>query len=72
MNAVLKPLIGEEERAKRKANIDYARGTCRLEGIILSADIEHLNQLYIDGHMTSQEHTTRCFEVMERECSTPA
>ena len=49
--------ITGEERARRKAAIDYARGSVRLEGFVLNAAAEELNRRYIDGEMTSTEHS---------------
>jgi hypothetical protein len=49
--------ISPEERARRKAAIDYARVSMRLEGFILDEATEELNRRYIDGEMTSAEHS---------------
>jgi hypothetical protein len=49
--------ISPEERARRKAAIDYARGSMRLEGFVLSDFAEELNRRYIDGEITSAEHS---------------
>lgn len=60
MNAMPKlrpqaPQISEEERARRKASVDNARASVRLEGFILSPEIERLGQQFIDGELTRQE-----------------
>ena len=52
-----RPGIDAAERARRKASIDYARGSMRLEGFVLSAEVEALNQRYIDGDIDSAEHS---------------
>ncbi len=49
--------ITAEERARRQAAIDYGRGSVRLEGFAVSAAAEALNRRYIDGEMTSAEHS---------------
>lgn len=49
--------IGAEERARRKAAIDYARGSMRLEGFVLDAATEEMNRRYISGEITSTEHS---------------
>jgi hypothetical protein len=49
--------IGPEERARRKAAIDYARASMRLEGFVLDAETEELNRRYIAGEITSVEHS---------------
>jgi hypothetical protein len=61
MNAILKPhqlrpQISEQERMRRKASIDYARGSVRFEGFVLSPEVEEINQRFIDGELTRQEH----------------
>jgi len=49
--------ISPEERARRKAAIDYARGSMRLEGFIVDEATEDLNRRYIEGEMTSEQHS---------------
>jgi hypothetical protein len=61
MNAIPKPLhfqpkISEPERASRKAAIDYARGSVRLEGFVLSEEIEEINRRFIEGEISGDEH----------------
>jgi hypothetical protein len=51
------PLISAEESARRKAAIDYARGSVRLEGFVLDAEVEQLNQRYISGEISGDEHS---------------
>jgi len=41
--------ISDAERARRKREIDFARGSVRYEGGILSDEVERLNARYIDG-----------------------
>jgi len=58
MNVILpKVRITEEERALRKAAIDYARGSVRLEGFVVSPEVEELNLRYINGEITRAELT---------------
>jgi Antitoxin VbhA len=49
--------ISPHERARRKAAVDYARGSVRLEGFVVSPFAEDLNRRYIDGEITRQELT---------------
>ena len=49
--------ISSEERARRRAAIDYARTSLRLEGFALSAFAEDANRRYIDGEIDSKEHS---------------
>lgn len=51
-----RPQISEEERARRKASIDNARGSVRFEGFTLSPEVEQINRQFIDGGLTRQEH----------------
>ena len=64
-------LISMEESAKRKYAVDFARGSVRFEGIILTPEIEEINQQYIYGHITSDEHITLSFAASEREFGAP-
>jgi Antitoxin VbhA len=52
----IKP-IGDEERARRQAAVDFSRTSVRLEGLVLDPDIEELNARYINGELTDGELT---------------
>lgn len=52
-----KAKISPEESARRKAAVDYARGSVRLEGFIPSEFSDELDQLYIAGEITRAEKT---------------
>jgi hypothetical protein len=56
-DAAKKAEISAEERARRKAALEYARGSVRLEGFIVSPFAEDLNRRYIDGEITRKEMT---------------
>ena len=45
-------------RERRAAEVNFARGSIRYEGGILSDEIERLNARYIAGELTSDELTT--------------
>jgi hypothetical protein len=49
--------ITPEERARRKAADDYARGSLRLEGFTPSEQSDELTRRYIDGEITRAELT---------------
>jgi hypothetical protein len=51
------PPIADAERLRRQKAVEYARGSVRLEGFALDADIEALNQRYVNGELTSEELT---------------
>ena len=59
-----RPLISEEEKAKRKKEIDFARGCVRYEGVVLDDEIEALNQQYINGELTSEEFNAAFEKLM--------
>lgn len=58
MNHASKPAssISEEERARRQEAVHYARASVRLEGFVLGDEAEALNQRYISGELTSEQH----------------
>jgi len=49
--------ITDKERARRQAEVDFARGSVRYEGGTLPDEIEHLNTRYIAGEVDSGELT---------------
>jgi Antitoxin VbhA len=51
------PRIADAERLRRQKAVEYARGSVRLEGFVLDADIEALNRRYVNGELTSEELT---------------
>jgi hypothetical protein len=51
------PAISEAERARRLSEVNFARGSVRYEGGILSNEIEALNARYVAGEITSDELT---------------
>lgn len=55
-------VITDKERALRIEAVDYARASIRLEGFVLDDEIERLNTLYVDGLLTSAEHSAAIVE----------
>lgn len=51
------PAISEAERTRRMGEVNFARGSVRYEGGILSDEIEQLNARYIAGEIDSDELT---------------
>ncbi len=49
--------ISDLERARRIEAVDYASGMSKLSGVTFSPEIEQLNQQYIPGLISSQEHS---------------
>ena len=45
------PVIDEIEQSRRKGEVDFARGSVRYEGGMLSDETEHLNARYIAGEI---------------------
>jgi hypothetical protein len=52
-----KAKISAAEKARRKAAVDYGRGSVRLEGFVVSDFAETMNRRYIDGEITREELT---------------
>lgn len=67
MPAALSQTVTATERAKRKAAIDFARGSVRFEGVVLSLEIENINQRYIDGQIDADTRRALSFAASERE-----
>lgn len=49
--------MSDDEKARRRKAIDYARASVRLEGFVLDDEIERLNERYVAGEITSDEHS---------------
>ena len=49
--------ISPTECARRETAVRFARNSVRLEGFKLSVEAEALNRRYINGEITSAEHT---------------
>ena len=59
MNAILGqvvPCISDEEHARRRDAINFARGSVRFEGVVLSDIVEAINTRFIDGEISLDEH----------------
>ena len=61
--------ISEQERQQRSEAIRKARNSVRLEGVVLDAEIEALNQRFIDGEISSAEHTRLGIEYVKAKHS---
>ncbi|NMV37603.1 antitoxin VbhA family protein [Ralstonia insidiosa] len=59
------PKVSEEERLRREKVISFARGSCRFEGIILPPEIEVINERFINGDITGEEHSRLCLESID-------
>ncbi len=51
------PAISAAERIRRQREVNFARGSIRYEGGILSEEIERLNARYVAGEIDSDELT---------------
>lgn len=60
-------MITKEEKQKREKIINFARGNVRYEGIILSKEIEELNQKYINGELSDEEHSALVIAQLKKE-----
>lgn len=52
-----RPTIDEDERIRRQHEVDFARGSVRYEGGVLTDEVERLNARYIAGEIGSDELT---------------
>jgi len=59
------PAISAEERAKRQRAVDFARGSVRFEGFILSPEVEELNRRFVEGELTSDEHVAETLRLYD-------
>ena len=66
MPSRLRPSINDEERARRQANIDFARGNVRFEGFVLSPEVEEINRRFIDGELSGEEHVAAVLQAARR------
>lgn len=52
-------LISAEERASREEAVDFARGSVRFEGVHLTREMEELNERFINGELTDEQHSAQ-------------
>lgn len=52
-----RPAISDAERYRREREVNFARGSVRYEGGVLSDEVEQLNARYIAGEIDSDELT---------------
>jgi hypothetical protein len=48
--------LSDDERARRKKAVDYARGSIRLEGFVLEEEAEAPFASYVNGEIDRPEH----------------
>ena len=63
--------IDDQERARRKTAIDFARASIALEGFVLDADAEALFARYIDGVLSRDELNAAVLSLAESYPSDP-
>lgn len=63
-------MITQEEKQRREEIINFSRGNVRHEGVILSEEIELINQQFINGLINKSEHSIQCIIQMKKECLT--
>jgi uncharacterized membrane-anchored protein len=59
--------ITEQERQRRRAAFEFARGSVRFEGIVISAQAEALAERHINGEITMDEFIRLGLELCQRE-----
>jgi cell filamentation protein len=60
-----------EERRRRRSGIDFARGSVRLEGIVLDGAIEALNQRFAAGDINGPQHVRLSLEYLDAKHANP-
>lgn len=60
-------MISLEEKQRRLEIINFARGNVRYEGVVLSNEIEAINQRYINGEIDKAEHSKLCILQIKKE-----
>lgn len=60
-------MITQEEKNRRQKVIDFARGNVRYEGVILSEEVETINQRYINGEFSDEEHSALGIAQLKKE-----
>ena len=64
--------ITDQERARRREAVEFARGSVRFEGIVLSPEAQALAERFINGEITLEEHTRLHLEMYRRLQAAPA
>ena len=64
--AGISALISEDEKAKRKDAIDFARRSVQYEGVTLDKEIEGVNQQYINGELTIDEFSLTIDRILDK------
>jgi len=62
--------ITDQERARRREAVEFARGSVRFEGIVLSPEALALAERFINGEITLEEHTRLGLELYWRDRQT--
>jgi len=62
--------ITDQERARRREAVEFARGSVRFEGIVLSPEAQALAERFINGEITLEEHTRLGLELYWRDRQT--
>lgn len=60
-------MITEQDIKRRKDIIDFSRGNVRFEGVILSKEVEYINQQYINGEISNEEHSALGMAQVRKE-----
>lgn len=59
-------MITEEEKAKRRKAVDYAKATCALSGIYLEQYLLDIAEEYVRGELSREEFSEKFSEAVER------
>lgn len=56
-------MIAPGERQRRQAAIDFARGSVRLEGFVISDEAEAIGRRFVEGGMTLPEYVSAILAI---------
>lgn len=58
-------MITEEEKLKRRKEVEYAKASVGLEGIYLSDELLAISDEYIQGKLTSDEYSSKLLKAID-------
>ena len=60
-------MISEEDKRRRRAAYEHAKISVRLEGFILSKEVEAIHEKYINGYINSEERFSELYALYRHE-----
>lgn len=60
-------MINEGNRKRRRAAYEHAKISVRLEGFILTKEVEDIHEKYINDHINSEERFSKLYNLYKHE-----